>query len=103
MTDVFAPKIAKLFNCENCNYSCRKQSDLSRHVLTRKHQNTYKILTNTDKNAPKIATAEHVCECGNIYKHRQSLFNHKKHCYISQSDNEYNLNLATVDTVSLSM
>tara|TARA_B110000037_G_scaffold221242_1_gene291419 strand:+ start:149 stop:1123 length:975 start_codon:yes stop_codon:yes gene_type:complete len=91
MTDKKSPKIANIFYCDKCNYSCRKQSELSRHLLTRKHQNTYIILTNTDKNAPKIATAEHVCECGNIYKHRQSLFNHKKHCYISQSDNEYNL------------
>jgi tRNA A37 N6-isopentenylltransferase MiaA len=91
MTDVFAPKIAKIFNCDKCNYSCRKQSELSRHFLTRKHQNTDKILTNTDKNAPKIATSKHVCECGNTYKHRQSLFNHKKHCYNNQATSDYSL------------
>ena len=91
MTDKKSPKITKIFNCDKCNYICRKPSELSRHLLTRKHQNTYIILTNTDKNAPKIATAEHVCECGNIYKHRQSLFYHKKHCYISQADSGSNL------------
>ena len=75
MTDVFTPKNAINFTCINCHYKCCKQSDFNRHLLTRKHANTDKILTNTDAN-----DARHMftCDCGKKYKHRQSLFNHKK-------------------------
>ena len=81
MTDVFTPKNAEKFFCENCDFKCFKSSDWDRHILTRKHLNTDKILTNTDKITPKNAAAFY-CDCGRIYKHRQSLFNHKKKCNI---------------------
>ena len=53
--------------------------------MTSKHKNTDKILTNTDaENAENASvTNEFNCECGNTYKHRQSLFNHKKKCDVS--------------------
>ena len=81
MTDVFTPKNAEKFFCEKCDFKCFKSSDWDRHILTRKHLNTDKILTNTDKITPKNAAAFY-CDCGRIYKHRQSLFNHKKKCNI---------------------
>jgi hypothetical protein len=81
MTDVFTPKNAEKFFCEKCDFKCFKTSDWDRHILTRKHLNTDKILTNTDKITPKNAAA-FICDCGRIYKHRQSLFNHKKKCHI---------------------
>ena len=88
MTDVLVKKNAKIFRCDICDFECSKKSNFDKHLLTPKHANTDKILTNTDaKNAENAENAENVletnmfiCGCGNRYKHRQSLFNHKKKC-----------------------
>ena len=88
MTDNFTPKNANKFYCENCDFKCFKYSDWNRHLLTLKHQNTDKILTNTDAGVAKNATAlnAHICDCGKEYKHRQSLFNHKQKCNYSATN-----------------
>jgi hypothetical protein len=90
MTDILAPKNAKKFHCENCDFVCYKKSNYVKHLLTSKHQNTDKILTNTDaENAENaVVTNIFICECGNNYKHRQSLFNHKKKCQTLNINNE---------------
>ena len=82
------PKNADNFICENCNFKCSKLSNWHIHLLTTKH----KILTNTyinpNENAPKDAKA-FMCSCGNEYKHRQSLNNHKKKCtYVDNMNND---------------
>ena len=69
-----SPKLANNFHCILCDYKCSKQSDYNKHLITRKHQ----ILT---KYSGKVAkTNEFQCDCGKVYKHRQSLNNHKKKC-----------------------
>ena len=82
MTDNFTPKNAENYYCKNCDFKCCKLSDWNRHIATRKHTDTYKILTNSNdfyaENANIINT--YICECGKEYKHRQSLWNHKKKC-----------------------
>lgn len=65
------------FYCKNCDYITSNKSDFSRHNLTRKHLNTY---TNLQKNAKPHQIYK--CDCGNNYKHRQSLYNHKKICEV---------------------
>ena len=89
MTDKITPKIDKTFSCEDCHYKCSKKSDWDRHLLTSKHQKTYKILINTDKCDAENATIinSFICNCGKEYKHRQSLFNHKKKC-VNNKPNE---------------
>ena len=72
MTYKKSPKISKKYVCEKCDYHSSKLGDFNKHLQTKKH-NTY---TNT---YTKIS-----CECGNVYKHRQSLHNHKLHCEISK-------------------
>ena len=71
-----SPNSHKKFNCEICNYSCSKQSDIDKHNLTRKHINNYNSLHKNSQNSPKKFT----CICGNEYKFRQGLYNHKKNC-----------------------
>ena len=90
MTDNFTPKNADIFYCENCDFKCSKNSDWKRHLLTQKHKNTDKILTNTDAGVAKNATPSiaHICDCGKEYKHRQSLFNHKQKCKNDPEDNK---------------
>jgi hypothetical protein len=75
-----SPKIAEKFYCEKCDYKCSKQSDYSKHILTRKHQKTEKRITEDYKKSPKIAEKNFVCECGKSYLHRQGLWKHKKTC-----------------------
>jgi len=90
MTDENSAKLGKKYNCNICHYTCSYKSDLNKHLLTRKHIYTYNILTNTDENSAKLG--EYSCECGNTYKHRQSLFNHKKKCPIVQEKDITNTN-----------
>ena len=89
MTDKNSPKVARIFKCIYCHYICRKLSDYNKHLITRKHITTYNQLTNTDAMAKTIAKYE--CTCGNSYKHRQSLHNHKKKCSIAQGTNTQNM------------
>jgi hypothetical protein len=82
MTDAKMPKNAEKFHCQNCDFKCCKKSNYVKHLLTPKHKNTDKILTNTDAESSENATVTNnfICSCGKEYKHRQSLFNHKKKC-----------------------
>ena len=84
MADKSAPKNAKKFNCGKCDFHCSKQSEWNRHVMTLKHQNADKRLTNADKSAPKNAknAKSFKCDCGNTYVHRQSLHKHQIKCSI---------------------
>jgi len=80
MTDKTTLKNAEIFYCLICDFKCSRQSNYDKHILTRKHKNTDKILTNTDKKNAENAENNFMCNCGKKYKHRQSLFNHKKIC-----------------------
>ena len=90
MTDTKMPKNAEIFFCEYCDFKCCKKSNYDKHLLTSKHKNTDKILPNTDaKNAENaVLTNNFICSCGKEYKHRQSLFNHKKKCQTKEEINE---------------
>ena len=84
MTNEYLAKNRQKFKCEKCDYVCSKQSDYTKHLMTRKHG----ILTNTNENSPKLAKA-YVCSCGKSYKHASSLCGHKKKCnYIEEIKNE---------------
>ena len=39
----FTPKNAEIFNCKTCYYTCSKQCDWNRHIMTSKHQNRTKM------------------------------------------------------------
>jgi hypothetical protein len=60
--------------------------------MTLKHQNTDKILTNTDAPELKSSAAKnsYFCDCGKEYKHRQSLFNHRKYCNHFEDTSNFN-------------
>jgi hypothetical protein len=108
MTDILPKKTPKNFNCDICDFvSCNKK-DYRRHIMTPKHQNTAKILQNTDVFTPKNPkkTPDDLsycfnCDCGKSYKHRQSLFNHIKnypnHQYINTKLNESELILTLLN------
>jgi len=70
------PKNAEKFYCKECDFICCKKSNYDKHITTRKH----KILTNTYKKMPDYTDQLYECDCGKHYKHRQSLYTHKKKC-----------------------
>jgi hypothetical protein len=92
MTDVFVAKNSPNFLCEKCDYNCFKKSDYKKHIRTKKHQrltNTDEILTEWGEKSPNDNECyidnqknenPYICSCGNSYKHRQSLHNHKLKC-----------------------
>ena len=93
MTDIFAQFYAEKNYCQLCDFKCSKNSDLKRHFLTLKHQNAAKMLTNVDtENAETIENTSNnkllVCSCGKEYKHRQSLFVHRKKCKLPLDKNK---------------
>ena len=83
MTDIFGEKVAQSFECKTCDYNTCKKSSMLKHLMTRKHKNTDKILTNTDA---IVDNNTFICSCGKKYKHRQSLFTHKKICNFEKND-----------------
>jgi len=76
MADISVPKIPIQYECKICNYISSSKKDYSKHIMTRKHNNTYIGLTNADNISQK---SHHLfeCECGKKYKHRQSLHKHR--------------------------
>jgi len=94
MTDAPDCKNSPTYICRGCDYICFKQSDIIKHKQTKKHSiltNTDKILTKKKNNEYLSPTLTHTdyfdyvskkykCDCGKLYKHRQSLYTHKKKC-----------------------
>jgi hypothetical protein len=76
MTYKILQKNANIFRCETCDFATGNKCNYLKHLDTRKH----KILTNTYTNLAKNATPLFECLCGKSYKHRQSLYAHKKVC-----------------------
>ena len=78
MADSLVHHGSKNFSCKNCYYTTSRDSQYKRHLLTRKHIETYERLT---KSSIHISTdAEYTCVCGKSYNHRQSLHKHKQKC-----------------------
>jgi hypothetical protein len=95
MTYNFTPKKPQKFECLSCDFFTCNKKDFDRHISTQKHQILTNDLQKTPKNPKKPQTLEsptNICECGNIYKHRQSLFNHKKKCMLHKLNNNSNTN-----------
>lgn len=61
--------------CKKCDYLAKRICDFKKHLQSKKH-NTYYILTQKS----------YECVCGKKYKHKQSLYNHKKKCKIIEND-----------------
>ena len=79
------------FTCHSCDFKCNKKSKFDRHILSEKHKyvlKQYNEKIKLDISCKKTSNIgglnKYICECGKEYKHRQSLFNHKKKCKINE-------------------
>ena len=80
------------FCCEMCNYSCRKQSELNRHLNTQKHA---RRLT---KGEAYITPTLKCSGCSKTYKTRAGLWKHTKLCRTGHSGyNNFMLDDETID------
>jgi len=79
MTYIKIPKNPQTFECLNCSYICCNKKDFNKHTSTGKHKILTGYLQNTYKKSQKIPLT-FKCDCGKVYKHRQSLNNHKRKC-----------------------
>jgi|UniRef100_A0A6C0IQH0 hypothetical protein len=75
-------KNANIFSCEKCNFTCSKQSNYTKHLLTAKHIK----VTNVTELAEKNATPFMCCICNKEYSSRMGLWRHNKKC--QKIDNE---------------
>jgi NMD protein affecting ribosome stability and mRNA decay len=65
-------ELSEVLYCNGCNFSCKKNSEWTRHVNTEKHKRV------TEPNS--INSKKHICNCGKGYVHLSSLYNHRKSC-----------------------
>jgi hypothetical protein len=81
-------KNAEKFECVSCDFKCSKQSDYTRHLMTRKHLNA-KNAKNITPNAKKKCPIDFNCSCGKRFKHQSSYSRHKKTCtYVFEPEPE---------------
>jgi len=86
MTNKKSQKIPTKYVCDKCDYTTCSHKDYNKHLATRKHQ----IRTNDVPKAP------YECNCGRIYKHASSLWNHKQKCNINTDTCEDQSNTQTI-------
>jgi len=87
------------FICEPCSFKSGNKKDYSRHILTAKHTELCKMVTN-DNNSPNftpdlpqnlLSQSKYICKCGNTYTYNSGLSRHKKVCqYQSKLDIDEN-------------
>jgi len=82
------------FQCVSCCFITSNKKDYSRHLLTAKHKELTKMVTNDNINpnvTPIYEQSKFVCKCGNIYTYNSGLSRHKKTCQMEivvEQDND---------------
>ena len=74
-TNEFSPINPGKYICEKCDFKSTKKSNYDTHLTTAKHINRTNRTVKMPENAEKF-----VCDCGKIYKARNSLWYHKQKC-----------------------
>ena len=83
-------KVNNYFVCDICNYKYKRKYDYEKHLLTQKHINQNKLENKLENNI--IQDNNYTCNCGKIYKHKQSLNRHIKTCSFINKEKESNEN-----------
>ena len=83
---IMSQKIALKFVCKPCDYTCSKQSDYNKHLLTTKHKNRT-ILNDLEQNVEKSSQKYTCSNCHKNYNARNSLWYHQKTCKAEDTSN----------------
>lgn len=84
-------KVAKDYECKECHYITGNKNNFKKHLNTLKHQNTTKYNKKLQNVAQSCKIENFLCNCGKKYKHRASLYNHKKTCEFIEMDISENI------------
>jgi len=82
-------KVAKFYECIDCDYSTSRKSSFIKHTSTDKHKNNEndsKKIENGSENLPKVANI-YQCSCGKMYKYDSGYYRHKKICNYEKEHN----------------
>jgi hypothetical protein len=85
MADNLGEKGGIKFYCELCDYTCCDIWKYDRHLLTLKHKNIYIRRQKNDNLGEINYEYDYKCDCGKVYKYRQSLWKHRKTCIFKGS------------------
>ena len=80
MADISNEKKRLNYECKLCYFTTCKKTDYTRHLQTKKHIDLQTTDTDLHKNEKNETAPTMVCFCGKAFKHRQSLYKHKKAC-----------------------
>ena len=81
-------KMQDKYYCKHCDFTTSNKYNYEKHLLTAKHLNTTKYIKNTTNMQDMMHFTElHHCQCGKSYRHRASLYNHKKKCVYNKLSN----------------
>ena len=78
--DVFCRRAAEFYECIECIYTCKKQSDWNKHILTKKHKKNMNI-----EDEEKTYICNH---CNKKYDKYKSFWSHTKKCFHEINENE---------------
>jgi len=73
-------KVAPEFYCKKCDYRTSKKSSWTKHLDTKKHNDTQMIHNDTQKVAKSCSGERFECECGKSYKYHSGYYRHKSKC-----------------------
>ena len=79
----FVKKNDNIYECELCHFYTSKKTNYTIHLDTKKHKNN-EILQNPTDFVKK--NDKFICECGKSYKHKPTLYAHKKNCIFKTND-----------------
>ena len=76
----YCDKNINSYNCEICNFKCKQNSDMIRHLSTAKHKKKIEENNFTDENKKYGASKMQLCVCNKTFKTISGLWKHQKKC-----------------------
>lgn len=93
----YCDKIINSYNCEICNFKCKQNSDMIRHLSTAKHKRKIEENNFTVENKNYGASKMQSCVCNKTFKTISGLWKHQKKCDDNTSETNENVVIEKVD------
>jgi hypothetical protein len=87
--ELILPQKTPNFFCEKCAFISSNRKDYNRHLLTRKHLNSYKS-NQIEPKKPKKTQHHNCSQCNKTYNSKSGLWNHRKNCTIINEEHSNN-------------